>query len=60
MSGHIVAFKENEFWNIDIFDLLKYERYNKGYKYIFCAIDTFTQKAQQGKKARKNAYQYLV
>ena len=43
-TGHIVAFKENEFWNIDIFDLSKYYKYNKGYKYIFCAIDIFTRK----------------
>ena len=39
--GHILAFKEIEFWN-DIFDLSKYDRYNKGFKYIFCIIDTFT------------------
>ena len=44
LNGHIDGFKENEFWNIDIFDLSKYERYNKGYKYIFCAIDIFTRK----------------
>ena len=44
-SGHIGAFKPNEFWNIDIFDLSKYDKYNSGYKYIFCAIDIFTRKA---------------
>ena len=44
-TGHIVALKENEIWNIDIFDLSKYDKYNKGYKYIFCAIDIFTRKA---------------
>ena len=43
--GHIVAFKENKFCNIDIFDISKYYRYNKGFKYIFCAIDIFTRKA---------------
>ena len=26
-TGHIVAFKENEIWNIDIFDLSKYDKY---------------------------------
>ena len=36
--------KKNEFWNIDIYDLSKYDKYNKGYKYIFCAIDIFTRK----------------
>ena len=44
-TGHVVAFKPNEFWNIDIFDLSKYDKYNSGYKYIFCAIDIFTRKA---------------
>ena len=31
-TRHIVAFKANEFWNIDIFDLAKYDEYNSGYK----------------------------
>ena len=26
------------------FDLSKYYKYNKGYKYIFCRIDIFTRK----------------
>ena len=30
--------------NIDTYDLSKYDKYNKGYKYIFCAIDIFTRK----------------
>ena len=34
-SGHIVAYKPNEFWKIDTYDLSTYDKYNKGYKYIF-------------------------
>ena len=44
-TGHIVAYFPNEFWNIDIFDLSKFVKYNNGFKYIFCAIDIFTRKA---------------
>lgn len=40
--GHIVAFNINELWQIDIFYLPKYYKSNKGYKYIFCAIDIFS------------------
>ena len=40
--GHIVAFKPNERWNMDIFYLLSYHRQNHGYKYILCCIDVFT------------------
>ena len=41
-TAHIHSDFPNEFWNIDIFDLSKYSKYNKGYAYIFCAIDIFT------------------
>jgi transposase InsO family protein len=44
-GGHIVAFEKNEMWQIDQFFLPKYHKQNKGYKYIFCAIDVFTRKA---------------
>ena len=53
-TGHIVAFKQNEFWNIDIFDLSKFEKHNKGYKYIFCAIDIFTRKVFCAAMKNKN------
>jgi hypothetical protein len=43
-TGHIVAYKPNEFWNIDIYELSKYDKNNKGYKYIFCVIDIVTRK----------------
>jgi hypothetical protein len=44
-TGHIVSYFPNEFWNIDIFDLSKFVKYNNGYKYIFCAIDIFSRHA---------------
>jgi hypothetical protein len=44
-DGHIVAFFANECWQMDIFDLSKYEKYNKGYKYILAVVDVFTRKA---------------
>ena len=43
-SGHIVAFSENEMWNIDIFDLSKHWDENGNMKYIFACVDVFTRK----------------
>ena len=43
-DGHIVAFKINDFRQIDIYDLSKFEKHNEGYQYIFCCIDVFTRK----------------
>ena len=40
--GHIVAFRINEIWQIDIYDLSRYETSNKGYKYMFACMDVFT------------------
>jgi hypothetical protein len=53
-TGHIVAFYVNEFWNIDIFDMTQFENSNKGYKYIFCAIDIFSRKVWCVKMKNKN------
>lgn len=44
-DGHITASYQNEFWQMDIYDLSKYESQNKHYKYILCCIDVFTRKA---------------
>ena len=33
--GHIVAFKINEIWQIDLYDLSRYETTNKKFKYIY-------------------------
>ena len=40
--GHIVAFRINEIWQIDIYDLSRYEKSNKGYNYMFAVVDVFT------------------
>ena len=42
--GHIVSFNPFNLLQLDIFVMLKYEKYNKGYKYIFCVIDVFSRK----------------
>ena len=44
-SGHIIAFRPNELWQMDIFDLKKYAPYNKNYGYLFVIVDVFTRKA---------------
>ena len=43
-SGHVVAFSENEMWNIDIYDLTKHWAENGNMKYIFACVDVFTRK----------------
>ena len=40
--GHIVAFKINEIWQIDIYDASRFETSNKKFKYIFTVVDVFT------------------
>jgi hypothetical protein len=39
---HIVAFHINEIWQIDLFDLSRYETTNKKYKYMFAVMDVFS------------------
>ena len=40
--GHIVAFHINEIWQIDLYDLSRYETTNKKYKYMFAVMDVFS------------------
>ena len=40
--GHITSFKPFSIFQMDIFYLQKYHKYNHGYKYILCCIDVFT------------------
>ena len=54
-SGHIVALSPNKLWQIDIFILSKYEKYNKGYSNILCAVDVFTRKVYVEKMKSKDA-----
>ena len=43
--GHITASYKNEFWQMDLFDLSKYYKANKPYKYILAVVDVFTRYA---------------
>ena len=40
--GHIVAFRINETWQIDIYDVSRFESSNKKFKYMFAVVDVFT------------------
>jgi len=42
--GKIVAYRPLSLIQMDIFDMRKYARSNKGYKFILCIIDVFTRK----------------
>ena len=53
-ESHIVAFYKNQLWQLDIFVLKKYSKYNEGYGYILCAIDVFTRKVYCEKMKNKD------
>ena len=40
--GHIVASRINEIWQIDIYDLSRYAKSNKGFNFMFAVVDVFT------------------
>ena len=40
--GHIVAFHINEIWQIDLYDLSRYETTNIKFKYMFAVMDVFS------------------
>ena len=44
-QGHIIAAFPGDMIQIDIYDLAKYEAYNKHYKYVFAAVDVFSRYA---------------
>jgi transposase InsO family protein len=52
--GKIVAYRPLSMIQMDIFDLRKYARSNKGYKYILCIIDVFTRKVWTYKMLQKD------
>ena len=54
-SGHIVAAYENQLWQIDIFILSKYEKSNKGYEDMLCAVDVFSRSVYCVKMKNKEA-----
>ena len=43
--GHIVAFNPDERVEMDLIDMTKFERQNKGYGWIFLLVDIFTRRA---------------
>lgn len=43
-TGHITAFTYKENAQMDIFDISKYSKNNKSYKYLLVLIDVFTRK----------------
>jgi transposase InsO family protein len=44
-TGHTVAYHLNELWQMDIFDLSKYQYFNEYNRYLLVAIDVFSRKA---------------
>ena len=54
-AGHIVASYQNQLWQIDIFILDKYEKWNKKYKDMLCAIDVFSRSVYCVKMKNKEA-----
>ena len=44
-TGHTVAFHLNELWQMDIFDLSRYQYFNDYNRYLLVAIDVFSRKA---------------
>ena len=45
----------NSVWQLDIFILKKYEKYNKNYSDILCAVDVFSRKVYIEKMKNKEA-----
>ena len=43
-GGHIVAFSKNEVWQIDLYDIHTWEKYNDGMYFMFSCVDVFTRK----------------
>ena len=44
-TGHITDTDMDGSWQMDVFNLVKYSSYNKGYEYIFAVVDVFSRKA---------------
>lgn len=53
-QGSITAKYENELWEMDIYDLSKFAKYNSNYQYILCVIDVFTRKVYCQAMKNKN------
>lgn len=44
-GGHITAFSVDELWQVDLLDMFKFSKKNKGYKWILISVDVFTRQA---------------
>ena len=42
---HVVAYYLNELWQLDIFDLARYQYFNKDHTYLLVGIDVFNRQA---------------
>jgi hypothetical protein len=42
---HMIVYSTNDQWQIDLIDFSKYSRWNKGFKYLLCAVDVYSRKA---------------
>jgi hypothetical protein len=42
---HMIVYSSNDQWQIDLIDFSKYSRWNKGFKYLHCAVDVYSRKA---------------
>jgi hypothetical protein len=52
-TGHTVAYHLNELWQMDIFDLSRYQYFNEYNRYLLVAIDVFS-RSICGTDERKN------
>ena len=57
IQGHIIAYRENALWFMDLLDMSNYSRQNIGFKWILLAIDTFTRKAYAEKLKNKTKFE---
>ena len=40
--NHIHVYSRNHIWQIDLVDFSKFSHWNRGYKYLLCAIDVYS------------------
>ena len=43
--NHIHVYSRNHLWQIDLVDFSKFSHWNRGYKYLLCAIDVYSRKS---------------
>ena len=40
--NHVISAEKDDLWMADLIDMVKFEKWNQGYKYILLVIDTFS------------------